>query len=245
VGNRKRSSSRTDTEPTDSGYAVDSHVEEMLGAIFARLRTTKKPKTRPKEFELLLQKLFRLSGFDAERDPPIARPRQTDLLARRAEQLYLLEAKWQRDPIDINDLDSFHARLLRAPRGTIGCFFSMSAYTRPAIDGATRLRSTELGGHEVLLFDPSEVAALFGGRRRLNEAISTKLRLLREAGITQFLQAPVDTRLRSLDIPFPTPTASRPCDLDTPYAGRAYNFAVYGGNGRRWRARSWNPRARW
>jgi hypothetical protein len=95
---------------------VDRHIAQTLGPLLAELHAARDPQLRGPEFELLLQKLFRLSGFDAVRDPLIAHPRQTDLLARRGAQLFLLEAKWQRDPININNLDAMESRLRRAPR---------------------------------------------------------------------------------------------------------------------------------
>jgi Restriction endonuclease len=206
-------------------HVADEQIAEALGPLFAELQTHPNPQLRGTEFERLLQRLFRLCGYDAELDSPVAHPRQTDLLARDGARLYLLEAKWQRDPIDIDDIDSFHSRLRRAPHGAIGCFFSMSSYTQSAILRAGQLRSSEHGGHELLLFDPSEVTGLMNGWSLLREGIAAKLRALRERGATLLLRDIPRERLTPLDIPFPTPAGSRANDLDAGLPGNAYNFA--------------------
>jgi hypothetical protein len=223
---RRRASRPAEPVEPFTGSVVDSHIAEALGPLLAELHASSDPHQRGPDFELLLQKLFRLNGFEVERDPAIARPRQTDLLARRGERLLLLEAKWQRDPIDIDDLDSMESRLRRAPRSTVGCYFSMSTYTQEALDRAASLRKVELGGHELILFFPSEVAALLRGGITLAHAIDSKLRVLREEGRTPFLKDLAPPRFRPLDIPFPSPTiARRPNDEEVPTDGRAYNFA--------------------
>lgn len=204
---------------------VDVAIAADVAPTFRELEAHPSPQKRGPEFERLLQRLFRLSGYDAERNPSIARPRQTDLLARYASDLFLLEAKWQGDPLDINDIDSLHSRLMRAPRGTIGCSFSMTSFTRSALDRVKQLRSAE-HGHELLLFDHIEVAALMNGWMSLLNAMRTKLRALREAGEVVFLRDnPGVPALRPLDIPLTQASVRRPNDMDAGIAGRVYNFA--------------------
>src|SRR5688500_16854341 len=166
---------------------VDADVAAGVAPLFRELEAHPNPQKRGPEFERLLQRLFRLSGYDAERNPSIARPRQTDLLARYGDDLFLLEAKWEGDPTNISDVDGLHSRLMRAPRGTIGCCFSMTSFTRTAIERAKQLRSAE-HGHELLLFDQVEVSALMNGWLSLHQAVRAKLRALREAGEVRFLR---------------------------------------------------------
>lgn len=219
---RRRKTRFSSTSPP---RVIDDAVAEGVAPLFRELENHPDAQQRGTEFERLLQRLFRLSGFDVQRNPPIARPRQTDLLARHGENLFLLEAKWQRDPVGIEELDSLHSRLRRAPRGTIGCCFSMSSFTRPALNRAAELRSAE-HGHEVLLFDPREVRALMNGWMLLQDVVRTKLRALRERGQVLFVRDnPAAPQLKHLDIPFPQPSSRRPNDLDAGFDGRAYNFA--------------------
>ena len=122
-------------------------------------------------------------------------------------------------------MDSLHSRLMRAPRGTLGCLFSMTSFTGSALDRVKQLRSAE-HGHELLLFDQVEVAALMNGWMSLLDAMRTKLRTLREAGEVLFLRdSPAVPALRPLDIPLAQPRASRPNDMDAGVAGRVDNFA--------------------
>lgn len=208
-------------------YALDQHVADSLGPEFERLQRSLTPHPRGREFELLLLTLLRLSGFEAERNATIAEPRQTDLLAKRDGATYVIEAKWEKHPIDIDVIDALQARLQRSPRGSIGCVFSMSGFTKTAIERPKRLRSVEGGGFEVLLFDPIEIASLFFGHWRLRDTVRQKLDHLRdrgEAGGTLFLRGPEEISLPSLNIPLPTPLVERRA-RDAPLAGDAYNFA--------------------
>jgi hypothetical protein len=231
VGNKKKTKSRASrrTKARFAGRAtphiVDRDVAAGVAPLFRDLESHPNPQKRGQEFERLIQRLFRLSGYDAERNPAIARPRQTDLLARYGDDLFLLEAKWENDPSNISVIDGLHSRLIRAPRGTIGCCFSMTSFTRTAIERAKQLRGAE-HGHELLLFDQVEVAALMNGWLSLHEAVRTKRRALREAGEVRFLRDnPGVPALKPLDIPFPQPSARRPNDLDAGVPGRVYNFA--------------------
>ncbi len=204
---------------------VDADVAGALGPAFREMEGHPNPQKRGSEFELLLQRLFRLSGYDAARNPAIARPRQTDLLARLSDTLFLVEAKWQDDPADIDVLDGLHARLRRAPRGTIGCCFSMSSFTRNAIERAQELRRAE-HGHEVVLFDQLEIAAMMNGSMELTRAMRAKQSALRERGEILFLRDnPGIPRLVPLDIPFPRPRMRRTNDLEQEFEGSVYNFA--------------------
>jgi len=101
----------------------------------------------------------------------------------------------------------------------------MSTYSKEALDRAAELRKHELGGHELLLFFPSEVTALLRGGTTLATSIDSKLRVLREEGRTLLMKDEATPRLQPLNIPFPSPTARRLHDEETPLDGEAYNFA--------------------
>lgn len=209
--------------PTTS--EIDNDAVAGVTSIFGALEKHSDPKQRGFEFERLLQRLFRLSGYETERNPVIARPRQTDLLAKYGENLFLIEAKWQRDPIDIAHIDDLHARLRRAPRSAVACLFSMSAFTQNAIDRVKELRRAE-HGHEILLFDPFEVTALMRGWMQLKVLLANKHRALRELGEVLFLREhPKRPPLQPLDIPMPQPQVLRPNDLRSSFVGDVYNFA--------------------
>src|SRR4051812_23189680 len=66
---------------TPEPSVADEHIADAVAPMFRALQKHGDPNARGHEFEKLLQRLFRIAGFDAERNPSIAHPRQTDLLA--------------------------------------------------------------------------------------------------------------------------------------------------------------------
>ena len=63
--------------------------------------------------EQIVADIFRAHHFTVLRGPGVARPRQTDVLAVRPPDRYLIECKWRSRPADIADLDNLRSRLRR------------------------------------------------------------------------------------------------------------------------------------
>lgn len=51
---------------------------------------------------------------------------------------YLFEAKWQQNPVGIQDLDAFSAKIQRKLENTLGLFLSMNGFSMDAIDAHSR-----------------------------------------------------------------------------------------------------------
>jgi hypothetical protein len=137
---------------------------------FRALRRQARPHERGYAFERLLAELLRRHGFHVRMSPPATRPRQSDLVARDDGVTLLASVKWLRTPIGSGEVDELCARLRRMPPGTIGCLFSMSPIRRVVLDEAASVRSA----HEILLFSPSEIVALFEERLECRETIDEK-----------------------------------------------------------------------
>ncbi|MDH6222906.1 hypothetical protein [Streptomyces pseudovenezuelae] len=73
-----------------------------LSADFERLRAVTNAYHRGRKFEQLLERLFQQAHLRVDRDAGIAAPRQTDLVARYGDVWYLIEAKWQNAPADVD-----------------------------------------------------------------------------------------------------------------------------------------------
>jgi hypothetical protein len=67
------------------------------------------PQRRGRGLERLVGDLFRRHHFSATINPGIARPRQTDVLATRVSEHYLVECKWRSHKADADDIDSLRA----------------------------------------------------------------------------------------------------------------------------------------
>jgi hypothetical protein len=140
-----------------------------LGREFERLTGEADEQARGYAFESLIQGLFEDAGFQVRRNVRAARPRQTDLYAIRGSDHFLIEAKWRKVRRNVDDIDALRSRLGRVPGRVVGVIFSMSGYTKEAIDMVESQRD-----REVLLVDGSEITDLFQGRAGLRTLLDAK-----------------------------------------------------------------------
>src|SRR4051812_33488511 len=116
-----------------------------LAADFERLRAVTNAHQRGRKFEQLLERLFRQAHFRVDLDAGIATPRQTDLVARYGGVWYLIEAKWQTAPADVDVFDAVFRRLQRAASSrVVGVIVSVSGFTNTVIEEAAKCRGEEL-----------------------------------------------------------------------------------------------------
>ena len=150
--------------------------EDWLGEEFERTERDRNPQARGARFEVIVQRIFEQCRFRVVRNPRAASPRQTDLIATRGDEQYLIEAKWQspKRRVSDSDIDSLYARLGRIPPDVAGVFFSMSGYSKKAIGVAVERHKERL----VLLFGPDEVRALVEGKQNLVSLLRRKKQVL-------------------------------------------------------------------
>ena len=95
------------------------------------------PKQRGFELERFMLDLFELFDLD-----PKASFRNVGEQIDGAFTLegtdYLFEAKWQQNPVGIQDLDAFSAKIQRKLENTLGLFLSMNGFSMDAIDAHSR-----------------------------------------------------------------------------------------------------------
>ncbi|MGW0711772.1 restriction endonuclease [Streptomyces sp. NPDC002643] len=126
-----------------------------LAADFERLRAVTNAHQRGRMFEQLLERLFQQAHFRVDRNAGISTPRQTDLVARYGDVWYLIEAKWQNAPADVDVFDAVLRRLQRAASSqVVGVIVSVSGFTDTVIEEAAKCRGQEL----VLLLGEEELA---------------------------------------------------------------------------------------
>ncbi len=109
-------------------------------------------------FEQLVKRLLARAGFSVVLNPGTAHPRQTDLLASYKGDVYLVETKWQKDRVDVGDIDNMRARLSRTPGHVTGVFISMSEYADEAVREVQGRRE-----RAILLVTSKEVRELVRG----------------------------------------------------------------------------------
>jgi hypothetical protein len=131
---------------------------------------------RGRRFEKLVADLFRVNHFDVRLNPGTARPRQTDLLATKLTEVYLIECKWRSTKADIADIDSLRARLRRT-HGAIGLLIGMAGFSGTAISDVADHRD-----QPILLISGDELRGLAKGPSQLLELLWRKAEALRVDG---------------------------------------------------------------
>lgn len=96
--------------------------------LYEQAQRTDDPVTRGRLLEDVLLRLFEMAHFDVEKNAGAAAPRQTDLVARYGERVYLVEAKWTKRSVGISELDALRARLGRATRRATGVLVSVAGF---------------------------------------------------------------------------------------------------------------------
>lgn len=87
------------------------------------------------------------------------------------ESFYLLEAKWHSSPIPASSLYAFKGKVDGKLTGTVGVFFSMSDYSKEAVDAL--LYGKELN---LILFGRDDLVLIEEGKINLREAMRVKRR---------------------------------------------------------------------
>lgn len=163
---------RKELEITAAGVerARNRREENALTEEFAKLKELEDvtPQQRGREFEKLLERFVSIEGWEAERD--VRSPgEQQDLVIHQGREYYLVECKWEGDPVEPRAIREFRDRVTARP-GLRGLFFSMSGYTdAPKEDARDRLESCM-----ILLFGPGDIERLFSFQCSFTESLNAK-----------------------------------------------------------------------
>lgn len=89
---------------------------------------------------------------------------------------YLFEAKWQQEPVGLQDLDAFNGKLSRKLENTLGLFLSINGFS----DDAVKAHCT--GRRLMILMDGSDLMAVIEGRIDLIQLLLRKRRHASQTG---------------------------------------------------------------
>ncbi|WP_166659130.1 restriction endonuclease [Labedaea rhizosphaerae] len=120
------------------------------------------PARRGRELEQFVADLLRQHHFTVRPNAGTARPRQTDVLASRGSEWYLVECKWRSDKANIDDVDSVRSRLNRIDHSVVGVLISMPGFTGTVLH--------DVGHHRkqpILLISRDELVRLAQGMESL------------------------------------------------------------------------------
>jgi hypothetical protein len=142
---------------------------------FSKLLKLPNPHSRGKQFEKLLADLMGVEGCEVSLNSAAAKPRQTDFAINCVEGPFMAEAKWKKGRVDVGDIDSLRSRIRRGVPGTWGCLFSMSDYSKTALDELLRDKALP-----ILPFNAAEINLLFNGKLSFLEVLRRKKADLRD-----------------------------------------------------------------
>lgn len=137
--------------------AAVRHKLEELKQQFMGITMGPNPQQRGFELERFMLDLFELFDLD-----PKAAFRNVGEQIDGAFVLegtdYLFEAKWKQDPIAVQELDAFSAKVQRKLENTLGLFLSMNGFSRDAIETHSR------GTPNTVLMDGADLHAVLEQR---------------------------------------------------------------------------------
>jgi hypothetical protein len=153
-------------------------VQEQLEAIkteFFELVASDNPQQRGFLLEKVLRGLFELFDLDPKASFRIL-GEQIDGAFSFEGTDYLLEAKWQQEPVAAAELDGLAGKLSRKLENTLGLFLSINGYSEDAV------KTHSSGRRLVILMDGSDLMAVLEGRIDLVQLLLRKRRHASETG---------------------------------------------------------------
>lgn len=160
-----------EVEPIKSTINYDHYVKELQ-----RIYDTEEPQKRGYEFETYLYKLFQAFDLEPRGSFKIV-GEQIDGSFILHNEVYLLEAKWTKTPIDKSDLVIFNEKVSSKSGFTRGLFISLSGYTDEAIKTLANGRTVN-----IVLMSVAELGSALSMQNNLSTMLWEKIRILAEEG---------------------------------------------------------------
>ncbi len=154
---------------SDNFMSEPWHASDLLRELHA-LRAISNAQRRGYKLEVLLERAFRQAHFEAEHNPRMAGPRQTDFAVVSRSHRYLVEVKWENDAAGTDVVDAVRSRLRRGDGTVVGVLFTMLGINDAAI--------REIVGHReyglVLVFDEADVLTALEDPHELDRLLRLK-----------------------------------------------------------------------
>ncbi|NPA08447.1 MAG: restriction endonuclease [Chlorobi bacterium] len=158
-----------------AAQAVKEKLNQIKEEFFIMLRDVANPQQRGYTLEKILQQLFELFDLDPKASFKVV-GEQIDGAFSFEGTDYLLEAKWQKEPVRASQIDSLTAKLNRKLDNTLGLFLSINGFSEEAV------KAVSSGRRLVILMDGSDLMAVLEGRIDLVELLLRKRRKAAETG---------------------------------------------------------------
>lgn len=169
----------SDTVENNSRHLSNTRLAGKLAELNQRYEDLQRQADRHSagySLESVLNELFSLSGLDP-REPFRIRGEQIDGLIQLDGEIYLIEAKWEKQPVGESALLAFRGKVEGKSQFTRGVFISISGYSLPGIEAFTQGKSPNC-----FLLDGEDLQAVLSGGILLCELLRLKFRRLAEEG---------------------------------------------------------------
>ncbi len=154
--------------------AVREKLEEIKNNFYS-LVSSSNNQQRGFQLEKLLKDLFELFDLDPKASFRVV-GEQIDGMFTFENNDFLLEAKWQQEPVGISALDAFSGKLNRRLENTLGLFISINGFSVDAI------QAHSTGRRLMILMDGSDLMAVLEGRIDLIQLLARKRRYAAQTG---------------------------------------------------------------
>lgn len=154
--------------------AVQHALQELTQEYFDLL-SSEDPQGRGYRLEKILRRLFEVFDLDPRASFKVM-GEQIDGAFTFESTDYLLEAKWQKEPVRAADLDSLVGKLTRKLDNTLGLYLAINGYSEDGV------RAHSSGRRLILLMNGSDIMAVLEGRIDLVQLLLRKRRAAAQTG---------------------------------------------------------------
>ncbi len=148
---------------------------DELRGLFSELTMSNAPQQRGFELEKLLYELLALFDLDPKKSFKTEGD-QIDGAFTLDNQDYLLEAKWQQDPVDLSHLRNFAGKINARLDNTLGLFIAINGFSQAA------LASQHGDRPKIIAVDGADLVAVVEGRIDLRDLLRAKRRYAAHSG---------------------------------------------------------------
>jgi len=153
---------------------VRDKLKEIEKEYYALISSTN-PQSRGFTLERVMRELFTLFDLDPKASFRIV-GEQIDGGFTFDNTDYIFEAKWQQEPIRIQELDALYGKLTRTLENTLGLFLSINGFSDDAV------KAHSAGRRLMILMDGSDLMAVIEGRIDLIQLLLRKRRHASQTG---------------------------------------------------------------
>lgn len=127
------------------------------------------PQPRGREFQKFLAKVLEQSGW-SQLEGVRNIGEEIDIIIHRDREFYMLECKWEKDPVEAIVIRDFHDKLLERA-GVQGIVVSMSGFS----EGAEKIAHDRSGSKLIAFFGQRDVQAIVYGQVNFDDLLKQKI----------------------------------------------------------------------